>query len=37
MTISAPTRICKLTDIVPNTGVCARVEGRQIAVFRIVS
>ena len=27
--------VCKLTDIVPNTGVCALVGGRQIAVFRL--
>ena len=27
--------ICPLTDIVPDTGVCARVEDRHVAVFRI--
>ena len=27
--------VCKLTDIVPDTGVCALVSGRQIAVFRL--
>ena len=27
--------ICRLDDIVPNTGVCALVAGRQIAVFRL--
>jgi nitrite reductase (NADH) small subunit len=27
--------ICRLTDIVPNTGVCALVGGRQVAVFRL--
>lgn len=27
--------VCKLTDIVPDTGVCALVEGRQVAVFRL--
>lgn len=27
--------VCKLTDIVPDTGVCALVNGRQIAVFRL--
>jgi len=27
--------VCKLTDIVPNTGVCALVGGRQVAVFRL--
>jgi nitrite reductase (NADH) small subunit len=29
------TAICTLREIVPNTGVCALVDGRQIAVFRI--
>ncbi len=27
--------VCKLTDIVPDTGVCALVDGRQVAVFRL--
>jgi nitrite reductase (NADH) small subunit len=27
--------VCRLDDIVPNTGVCALVDGRQIAVFRL--
>ena len=27
--------VCRLTDIVPNTGVCALVGGRQVAVFRL--
>ena len=27
--------VCKLGDIVPNTGVCALVGGRQLAVFRL--
>ena len=26
--------VCRLADIVPNTGVCALVGGRQVAVFR---
>jgi assimilatory nitrate reductase catalytic subunit len=26
---------CRLEDIVPNTGVCALVHGRQIAIFRL--
>ena len=26
--------ICQLTDILPGTGVCAHVEGEQIAIFR---
>jgi nitrite reductase (NADH) small subunit len=29
------TAICTLRDIVPNTGVCALVDGQQVAVFRI--
>ena len=28
-------RVCRLEDIVPNTGVCALVRGRQVAVFRM--
>jgi len=27
--------VCQLDDIVPNTGVCALVGGRQVAVFRL--
>ena len=27
--------ICALDDIVPNTGVCALVEGKQVAVFNV--
>ena len=27
--------VCKLNDIVPNMGVCALVDGRQVAVFRL--
>jgi NAD(P)H-dependent nitrite reductase small subunit len=27
--------VCKLADIVPDTGVCALVNGRQVAVFRL--
>jgi nitrite reductase (NADH) small subunit len=27
--------VCRLEDIVPNTGVCALAGGRQIAVFRL--
>ena len=27
--------VCRLGDIVPNTGVCALVCGRQVAVFRL--
>ena len=29
------TSICALDEIVPNTGVCALVDGEQVAVFRI--
>jgi len=28
-------RVCRLDDIVPDTGVCALVAGKQVAVFRI--
>ena len=27
--------ICPLTDIVPDTGVCALLQGRHVAVFRV--
>lgn len=30
------TPICELEDIVPNTGVCALVDGQQVAVFHVV-
>ena len=33
--MSAPIPVCHLNDIVPYTGVCALVGGRQIAVFRL--
>jgi nitrite reductase (NADH) small subunit len=29
------TPVCAIDDIVPNTGVCALVEGRHVAVFRV--
>ncbi len=29
--------VCKPEDIVPNTGVCALVEGEQIAVFHVAA
>ncbi|MDK3026036.1 nitrite reductase small subunit NirD [Cupriavidus taiwanensis] len=29
------TAVCTVRDIVPNTGVCALVDDRQVAVFRI--
>ena len=28
-------KVCRLDDIVPDTGVCALVGGEQVAVFRI--
>ncbi|MEH6626267.1 MAG: nitrite reductase small subunit NirD [Motiliproteus sp.] len=31
------TSICKLQDIAPNTGVCALVNGKQVAVFRLAN
>jgi len=33
--MSAWVAVCRLEDIVPNTGVCALVGERQIAVFRL--
>lgn len=27
-------KVCKLEDIIPGTGVCALVDGKQVAVFR---
>jgi nitrite reductase (NADH) small subunit len=27
--------ICSVNDIIPNTGVCALVKGKQIAIFRV--
>jgi nitrite reductase (NADH) small subunit len=29
------TRVCRLDEIVPNTGVCALASGRQVAIFRL--
>ena len=31
------TYVCRVEDIVPNAGVCAKVGDRQVAVFRLVS
>jgi nitrite reductase (NADH) small subunit len=28
-------KICRLDDIVPNTGICALVAGEQVAIFRV--
>lgn len=33
--MSAWIAVCALADIVPNTGVCALVDERQVAVFRL--
>jgi nitrite reductase (NADH) small subunit len=30
------TRVCRRADILPNTGVCCLVGGKQVAVFRLV-
>ncbi|MBP0599560.1 nitrite reductase small subunit NirD [Herbaspirillum sp. LeCh32-8] len=30
------TPVCDLQDIVPNTGVCALIEGQQVAVFHVI-
>lgn len=27
--------VCQVADILPNTGVCALVEGRHVAIFRV--
>jgi assimilatory nitrate reductase catalytic subunit len=35
MSLPKSHRVCALADIVPNTGVCALVDGRQVAVFRM--
>ncbi|ABE30756.1 nitrite reductase [NAD(P)H] small subunit [Paraburkholderia xenovorans LB400] len=31
------TPVCQLDDIVPNTGVCALVNGEQVAVFHVTN
>ena len=35
MQASRWTPVCSLDDIVPNTGVCALVDGEQVAVFHV--
>lgn len=35
MSLKQWTVVCPLEDIVPNSGVCALVGGRQVAVFRV--
>ena len=32
---AAPVRVCALDDIVPNAGVAALVDGKQVAIFRL--
>ena len=34
-TALAWTAVCAVADILPDTGVCGRVEGRHVAVFRV--
>ncbi len=34
MSLKQWTAVCPLADIVPNSGVCALIGGRQVAVFR---
>lgn len=34
-TIAAWVDVCPLSAILPNTGVCALVEGQQVAIFRV--
>jgi nitrite reductase (NADH) small subunit len=35
MTAALWTPVCALQDVVPDTGVCALVDGRQVAVVRV--
>lgn len=35
ITTSHWTAVCAVEDILPDTGVCARVQGRHVAVFRL--
>ncbi len=38
MTLAARwTYVCRVNDIVPNSGVCAKVGASQVAVFRLVA
>ena len=38
MTVAARwTYVCRVVDVVPNSGVCAKVGSSQVAVFRLVS
>lgn len=36
-TITKWVDICSISEIAPNTGVCALVEGEQVAIFRVGS
>jgi nitrite reductase (NADH) small subunit len=36
-TTTSWTNVCPVDDILPDTGVCALVEGRHVAVFRVKS
>lgn len=31
----SPTAVCAVDDILPNTGVCALLDGQHIAIFRV--
>jgi NAD(P)H-dependent nitrite reductase small subunit len=35
MSLKQWTAVCRLDDIVPNSGVCALIGGQQVAVFRV--
>lgn len=35
MSLKTWTAVCPVEDIVPNSGVCALIGGRQVAVFRV--
>jgi nitrite reductase (NADH) small subunit len=35
VTVQGWVMVCELEDIVPNTGVCALVDERQVAIFRV--
>lgn len=34
-TVTSWLTVCALDDILPNTGVCALVDGQQVAIFRV--
>lgn len=35
LTVTHWVTVCNLADILPDTGVCALLDGRQIAIFRV--